>query len=57
MSLPWSRSITVSTSGFHPDNAGSTPAEITRHIKIAHLGIFFVLALCIIALRTEKILI
>ncbi len=27
--VPWSRSIAVSTSGFHPDNAGSTPAEIT----------------------------
>ena len=27
--LMWSRSIAVSTSGFHPDNAGSTPAEIT----------------------------
>ena len=25
-----SRSIAVSTSGFHPDNAGSTPAEITK---------------------------
>ena len=24
-----SLSITVSTSGFHPDNAGSTPAEVT----------------------------
>ena len=29
ITIPWSRSITVSTSGFHPDNAGSTPAEST----------------------------
>ncbi len=27
--LVWSLSITVSTTGFHPVNAGSTPAEIT----------------------------
>lgn len=29
----WSLSITVSTTGFHPVNAGSTPAEITKHEK------------------------
>ena len=27
--ITWSLSITVSTTGFHPVNAGSTPAEIT----------------------------
>lgn len=29
-----SLSITVSTSGFHPDNAGSTPAEITIFYRL-----------------------
>ena len=26
----WPLSITVSTTGFHPVNAGSTPAEVTK---------------------------
>ena len=30
-----SLSITVSTSGFHPDNAGSTPAEITSGVVLS----------------------
>ena len=34
-----SRSIAVSTSGFHPDNAGSTPAEITKE-KEARQSLF-----------------
>ena len=42
----WSLSITVSTTGFHPVNAGSTPAEITT-LKSepedrARRGLFFV---------------
>ena len=40
--LIWSRSITVSTSGFHPDNAGSTPAEITISQSEPESGSFFV---------------
>ena len=36
-----SRSITVSTSGFHPDNAGSTPAEITNPRKDIPKGYIF----------------
>lgn len=40
----WSLSITVSTTGFHPVNAGSTPAEITKKIPELRfwdfLGIF-----------------
>ena len=39
--IKWSRSITVSTSGFHPDNAGSTPAEITKNKKRSLQGLFF----------------
>ena len=38
-----SLSITVSTSGFHPDNAGSTPAEITTPVSgtnVATMGVF-----------------
>ena len=45
MNLPWSRSITVSTSGFHPDNAGSTPAEITRKTRKTRRALFVFLIL------------
>ena len=38
-----SRSITVSTSGFHPDNAGSTPAEITKYKKKPFRAYFYIL--------------
>ena len=40
----WSLSITVSTTGFHPVNAGSTPAEITtpKSEDRARKGLFFV---------------
>ena len=39
----WSRSITVSTSGFHPDNASSTLAEITIPESEPEIGSFLVL--------------
>lgn len=38
----WSLSITVSTTGFHPVNAGSTPAEITRDELDGSFDPFFV---------------
>ena len=38
----WSLSITVSTTGFHPVNAGSTPAEITIEAFSGFEGAFLV---------------
>ena len=39
----WPHSITVSTSGFHPDNPSSTLGEVTKYNKISPKGFIFII--------------
>ena len=44
-------SITVSTTGFHPVNAGSTPAEVTKLSEFEPFGSFLLLGRLVCILK------